>query len=215
MALYREAGRWMGRAIEGKIQKLKKEQQEEILKFVDAIPEGTVMRPLRGSATEDAVSLKDLKDFDAYDHVEAVDALNKYNESWCDKVLALEKWIEKKDALELLLKSVSVTKIHPNPNNLYPIVQMLKKLINHSNVAIQLVAIKIAGYMAGGLRKNFTHSCKIILTPMMQKLKDKKQQVIDEVNGAIKRFFYVLTLDDLMDDIKEVLEDKVSTQIYL
>lgn len=65
----------MGKSIEGKIQKLKKEQQEEILKSVEGIHEA--MKPIRGTA-EDVISLKDLKEFDAYDHVEAVDVLAKY-----------------------------------------------------------------------------------------------------------------------------------------
>lgn len=36
---------------------------------------------------------------------------------------------------------------------------------------------------------------------MMQKLKDKKQQITDEVFIAIKKFFYVLNLDDIMPDV--------------
>ena len=62
--------------------------------------------------------------------------------------------------------------------------------------------------MASGLRKNFNHYCKVLVSPMMQKLKDKKPQIIDEVFEAIKKFFYVLNLDDIMPDVQELLKDK-------
>lgn len=37
---------------------------------------------------------------DAYDMATAQDIFNKFNESWTDKVLALQKWSERKELLD-------------------------------------------------------------------------------------------------------------------
>ena len=50
-----------------------------------------------------------------------IDAFKIYDEKWCNELLALEKWVEKKEKLEVLLKSVSQPKLL-NHNNLYNLI---------------------------------------------------------------------------------------------
>jgi hypothetical protein len=45
---------------------------------------------------------------------------------------------------------------------------------------------------------------------LIEKLKDKKQPIVDEALKSLKNFFYCLTLEELMDDLKEALNDKNS-----
>jgi len=61
------------------------------------------MKPLRGGASVE-VSVASGGGIDAYDIVDAVDIFTKFNEKWCDKVLALSKWNEKSQLLEDLIK---------------------------------------------------------------------------------------------------------------
>ena len=58
--------------------------------------------------------------------------------------------------------------------NVQPIFAMLKRLFEDSNVNIVCLAIKIAGLLSKGLRKNFTHA-KQLTTFLIGKLKDRKR----------------------------------------
>lgn len=101
MNFYKEAHKWLGEPILAPfIKGLKKLQLEELEKFQkewQPVP----MVPTRGG---DAVTVGQgggaNNGLDAYDLVDAVDIFNKYNEKWCDKVLAQTKWNEKQALLE-------------------------------------------------------------------------------------------------------------------
>lgn len=69
---------------------------------------------------------------DAYDIVDAVDIFSKFNEKWCDKVLALSKWNEKSQQLEDLIKQASAPRIVPAQNFTF-FMSFIKKLLNDSN----------------------------------------------------------------------------------
>lgn len=64
--------------------------------------------------------------------------------------------------------------------------------------------------MANGLRKNFNQNAKILMTTILNKLKDKKQNVVDETIATIKKMFFCCNLDEFFEDLKQLLEDKAS-----
>ena len=64
--------------------------------------------------------------------------------------------------------------------------------------------------MASGIRKPYASSAKLLSTQLIEKLKDKKQPIVDEALKTLKNFFYCMTLDELIDDLKEALNDKNS-----
>ena len=72
-------------------------------------------------------------EIDLYDISEPKDVLSPYNDNWMDKLLNLEKWSEKKQMLDDLIKTINVPKI--KDSGFYPIVNTCKKrLINDSNI---------------------------------------------------------------------------------
>jgi len=119
MAFYKEAAKWFELDVLRTFTKqLKKAQHEEIEKFVSEIDRSQPAVPLRQSEAEIAELQKasgtpafQLKPVDAYDLVEAVDVLKPFGDKWCDKLLAQQKWKEKCDLLEELIKAISVPKI--------------------------------------------------------------------------------------------------------
>lgn len=42
----------------------------------------------------------------------------------------------------------------------------------------------------------------------MEKFKDKKQFIVDEALKTLKNYFYCISLDELVEDLKEALNDK-------
>ncbi len=86
---------------------------------------------------------------------------------------------------------------------------MLKRLFDDSNVNIVCLAIKIAGLLAKGLRKNFNHA-KLLTPFLVGKLKDRKRQVVDETINTFDAFAYCYNLEDVSTDFVEALGDKDS-----
>ncbi|CAD8158908.1 unnamed protein product [Paramecium octaurelia] len=199
VAFYKEVTKWYGKNIEAFFGGLNEKLQQDLKKLAETITEVQKAPNQEGEA--------DTNNQELYDLVEAVEVFSKYTESWCEKVFQLEKWQEKKEQLDTLQKSCSVPKILPSPN-IYSVVQLLKKLLNEQQMIISTQCIKIIGCMANGLRKNFNQYVKIIMLPVLTKLKDKKQNIVDETISAIKKLFYCCNLDELFEELKTLLDDK-------
>lgn len=54
----------------------------------------------------------------------------------------------------------------------------MRRLINDSNFNVVLTVIKLAGTLAKGLRKGFSHSAKALFPYITPKFRDKKTQMI-------------------------------------
>lgn len=80
---------------------------------------------------------------------------------------------------------------------------MLKRVLGDSNIQVVLCGIKIFSILAKGLRKNFFSSAKSFFSVLLQKFKDKKTNIIDETHKTLESFIYCITLDDILEDIKE------------
>ncbi|CAD8120601.1 unnamed protein product [Paramecium sonneborni] len=206
MNFYKEAHKWLGEPILAPfIKGLKKLQLEELEKFQkewQPIP----MVPTRGG---DAVTVGQgggaNNGLDAYDLVDAYDIFNKYNEKWCDKVLAQTKWNEKQALLDQLLKEAATPKIATG--NYVPMIAMIKKLLVDSNQVINVCAIKLCGAFVKGLRKNFTAQAKLLFPLLIVKLREKKN-ICQEARAAMELFHYSLQVEDVVEDFKEGLADK-------
>ena len=85
---------------------------------------------------------------------------------------------------------------------------MLKKLLVDANIQINLTSIKIVEKMALGLRKQFQNNAKILLSLLMQKFKQRNVLVVDQTSKCLFTFIHCLNIDDVLDDFKELIEDK-------
>ena len=149
--------------------------------------------------------------------MDPVDVIAKFPESFSEKVLAAGKWTEKKEYLEELFKAANVVKITPNVNssNFSSLMALLKKTLNDPNVNVVLITVKVLGALARGLRKNLTQNCKMFFPFLLDKVKDKKTALIEEVRQTLDSFFYCIGLEDVTEELKEILNDKGSPLIKL
>ena len=68
-------------------------------------------------------------------------AKHGFDESWCDKVLVCSKWSDKKGYLDTFLKAADVPqKIKGDSQQLSAVTSMAKRLVNDSNVQVQIGA---------------------------------------------------------------------------
>ena len=213
MNFYKEALRWMREAAKPFYSKLKKQQIEELDKFFEEMPKqnmvplsGEEEQPLELSKGNKKSAEVDNTGLDPYDIADPVDIFHRFSESWSERVLAQQKWSDKKQMLEDLAKAASVPKLAPTGH--YHINTMLKRLLNDNNVNVMLTAIRIYGLLAKGLRKHFAPTAKSIAPFILQKFREKKTQVVEETYKTFDMLFYSISLDDIVDDLKEALTDK-------
>jgi cytoskeleton-associated protein 5 len=214
ISFYKEAYKYMGEALKPFIVNLKKAQLDELEKFfTECLSE--LAKPAKADASEvemggtgnGGAARRGSGALDVYEIADAVDLLKKFNDEWSEKVLAKEKWSEKKTMLEELLKEASATpKIAAN-GHFSHMTNMLKKILGHSNQQVMLTGIKIYGALARGLRRNLANGCKNIMPAILAKLKDKKN-VVEETMRTMDNFLYFIDPEDVLEDLQVVFNDK-------
>ena len=209
---YKECYRWVRDLILPSVNKLKKPQQDELQKSFEEITEAPC--PTRYLKHEESKQKSEgekprNKPIDIYEMADARDIFTKYNDKWADSVLEMEKWTEKKQALELLNAEANYPKIaEKSPAAL---MAMAKRLINDANVNVMLQSLKLIGLLAKGQRRYFEQYAKQFFPTFLSKLKDKKTQVIQETYLGLENLLFSVNLDQVNEDIKESMEDKTPT----
>ena len=82
---------------------------------------------------------------------------------------------------------------------------MIKRLLADNNINLLQCGFKIIVNLSKGLKRGFYHVCKTFITPLFSKLRDKKNSIIEEAHAAIKACFEVISMDDIMEEIKQGL----------
>lgn len=62
--------------------------------------------------------------------------------------------------------------------------------------------------LAKGLRKYFAPTVRAQFSNVLSKFRDKKTQMIDETFNTLNEFNYCISIEDVLDDVKEGLGDK-------
>lgn len=157
-----------------------------------------------GEGGEDAVE-EDVGEVDAFDLAEPVDVLPKIPKDFHDQ-LSSSKWKDRKDALDALHSALNIPRIKDGPFD--DIVRALAKAMKDANIAVVTVAANCVDLLAQGLRRGFTKYRSMILSPMLERLKEKKQSVADALGQALDAVFAATHLSDCLDEILEFLKHK-------
>jgi len=126
------------------------------------------------------------KEVDAFDLAEPVDINAKLPENFQEQV-ASTKWKDRKDALDALYAEANVPRIKEGHYD--DIIRALGKCMKDANVAVVTVAANCIEAMANGLRKGFMKHKSTVLGPALDRLKEKKQGVIDALGKALDAIF--------------------------
>ena len=206
-----ELHRWMGEGFAFKLVNLKKGLVDEIVKGFEEKKEKTIEEPLlplleeyRSKYTSSDSQAKNL-DYDPYDESEAFDLFKEYNDKWVDKVLGEEKWLPKKEYTDELIQKLS---IRPRlTGNYHSVMMMCKRLLDDSNMSVQLNGIKILGMMSKSLRKEMSRDGKTVVGWLLPRLKERKK-VAEEVREALKHTVHYISPQDSIERYEELVSQK-------
>lgn len=123
---------------------------------------------------------------DAFDLAEPVDVLSKLPNEF-HEMIASTKWKDRKDALESLFALLNVPRIRDGDFN--EIIRALAKSMKDANVVVVTVAANCVELLANGLRKSFGRHRSSIMTPILERLKEKKPTVVEALAKALDAIF--------------------------
>lgn len=158
-----------------------------------------------GEEAADEPAEEDGDDVDAFDLAEPVDVMPKVPKDFHDQ-LSSSKWKDRKDALDALYSVLNIPRIKEGPFD--DIMRVLAKCMKDANIAVVTVAANCVDLLAKGLRGGFSKYRSIILSPMMERLKEKKQSVADALGNALDAVFTATHMSDCLDEILEFLKHK-------
>lgn len=161
--------------------------------------------PGGGDAVETEAEVEDAAEVDAFDLAEPVDVTQQIPKDFHDN-LGSTKWKDRKDALDALYAAANVPRIKEGPYD--DIVRGLAKSMKDANVAVVTVAANCVDVLARGLRRSFGKYRHAILSPIMERLKEKKQSIADALGQALDSVFASTNLSDCLEDILEFLKHK-------
>ncbi len=219
-----EMRRWLGPVMDKAIEALRPAQQKELKALFDEMPAGEKPRPARltrskqkvaaaqgggkggssegvGEAVEEAV-------LDTYSMMDPQDVAGKVPASWMDET-ADKNWKVRSEALDKLITLANVPRIQAG--DFANIVTVLKKLMaKDANVLVVAKAAQAIALLAAGLRADFTPYAKSVAAAVLDKFKEKKATVIQQLHGAMDPItLYCLPLKDCVELIDTAMQSKV------
>lgn len=120
--------------------------------------------------------------------------------------LASSKWKDRKEVLDEVFTAVNVPAIQEGPFD--DIIRGCAKSMKDANIAVVTVAANCVECIAKGLRKQFAKYRSSILSPMLERLKEKKQSVTDALGAACDAVFLSAGLSDILEEVLGFLAHK-------
>ncbi|KKY23602.1 putative spindle pole body [Phaeomoniella chlamydospora] len=145
------------------------------------------------------------EEVDVFDLAEPVDILSKIPKDFHDNI-ASTKWKERKEALDALSDVLNTPRIKDGPYD--DIVRAFAKSMKDANITVVIAAANCTEKLALGLRRSFAKYRSTIMSPMMERLKEKKQSVADALSAALDAIFGSTSLSECLEDILGFLTNK-------
>ncbi|KAI1770542.1 armadillo-type protein [Hypoxylon cercidicola] len=193
--------------LEAQFEKIKAEpppKQERLLRSQQA---AMARAPPPGAEEDEADEDGDDEpvEVDAFDLAEPQDVLSKVPANFHEN-LASSKWKDRKEALEALHAVLNVPRI--KDGDFGEINRGLAKCMKDANVAVVTQAAQCIEVLAKGLRKSYGKYRSVVMTPIMERLKEKKQTVADALGAALDQVFQATNLSECLEDIFSFLGHK-------
>ncbi|KAI1733909.1 armadillo-type protein [Xylaria scruposa] len=194
--------------LEAQFEKIKAEPAPKQERLLRTQQEAMARAPPPGAGGEEAYEDDDVEEpaeMDAFDLAEPQDVLSKVPASFHDS-LASSKWKDRKEALEGLFAAINVPRIKDADFN--EINRGLAKSMKDANIAVVTQAAQCIEVLAKGLRKAYGKYRSIVMAPIMERLKEKKQSVADALGAALDQVFLATSFSECLEDILAFLNNK-------
>ncbi|KAH8701674.1 putative spindle pole body component [Talaromyces proteolyticus] len=196
--------------LEKLFEKVKEEPSPKQERLTRAQQDSIATAPVGGGDDGDQDTGEDYEnddggEVDPFDLAEPVDVMPKVPKDLQEQ-LSSTKWKDRKEALDALYNAVNVPRIQDGAFD--DIARALAKCMKDANVAVVTVAANCVDLLAKGLRSRFSKYRPVVMAPIMERLKEKKQSVADALGQALDSVCSSTSLSDCLEDILEFLKHK-------
>ncbi|KAI1324389.1 ARM repeat-containing protein [Xylariaceae sp. FL0255] len=194
--------------LEAQFEKIKAEPAPKQERLLRSQQEAMARAPPPGADVDEAYDddgADEPAEVDAFDLAEPQDVLSKVPPGFHDN-LASSKWKDRKEALDVLFAALNVPRIKDGDFN--EINRGLAKSMKDANIAVVTQAAQCIEVLAKGLRKSYGKYRSVVMAPIMERLKEKKQSVADALGAALDQVFLATSLTDCLEDITAFLVHK-------
>ncbi|KAH9418886.1 hypothetical protein DERP_004212 [Dermatophagoides pteronyssinus] len=147
-------------------------------------------------------------EIDPFDLLEPFELLTKLPGDFYTLIEA-KKWSERKDGMEKLQQLLEANPKLATNGDYTELVKQLRKIIaKDTNIVVVTLAIKCLGQLAQGLRKTFHHHAGQSVPVLLEKFKEKKQNVVQSLRDAIDAVYLSTNLEAISEDIITSLDNK-------
>lgn len=147
------------------------------------------------------------EDLDPYELMTAVDILSKIPKDFYEKI-EVKKWQERREALDALQKLTDSPKIENGQFGTL-VSTLLKVIAKDSNVMLVALAANCLTGLTKGLRKAFQTYASTCVPVIIEKFKEKKQNVVTALREAIDAVYITgIQLESIMEETVAALDNK-------
>lgn len=174
----------------------------------EAMESQTAQKESNNEGADDDIVMGDTEEagqLDAYDLMDPVDVLSKMPTDLATKIAA-PKWKDRLDVMNEVHQAINVIKLADD--DYLELVRIFAKCLKDVNIQVASVAANCIDCLAKGLRKKFHKYYQIVLNPLLERSKEKKQSVLDALNGALDAVFESTSLSDILTDTLEAMKHK-------
>ncbi|QRW01882.1 CLASP amino-terminal protein [Ceratobasidium sp. AG-Ba] len=144
---------------------------------------------------------------DPLEFVEAVDIMSKVPADF-HTAMGSSKWKERKEALDALLEALKAAPKISDSNEHGELAKALAKRMTDANIMCVIAAAQCIECLSKGVGQPFGRHRASVLTPMLERLKERKVNVTDAIGAALDAVFLTTTLPDVTEDIMNSLKSK-------
>ena len=145
-------------------------------------------------------------EIDPRDLAEPVDVLSKVPKNF-EEMMASTKWKERKDSLDELLKVLDTPK-YVDGGSYHQLVSQLGKKVLDINILVCIAASNCIEKIAQGLGKAFHPYRGVVVSKLLERLKEKKANIIAALRDALDAISDAVALKDILEDVLEAVGNK-------
>ncbi|KAG8908511.1 Microtubule-associated protein, microtubule dynamics during spindle orientation [Tulasnella sp. 403] len=123
-------------------------------------------------------------------------------------MVASSKWKERKEVLDLTLEVVNNNPRIKDADGIGDLSKALGKRMTDANIQCVIAAAQVIEGLAKGIGSGFGKYRSAVIPPMMERFKERKQNVVDAIGQGLDAVFATTTLPDITEDILTSLKSK-------
>ncbi|KAG8968617.1 Microtubule-associated protein, microtubule dynamics during spindle orientation [Tulasnella sp. 419] len=124
------------------------------------------------------------------------------------EMIASSKWKERKETLEATLEKVKATPKIKDVDGLGELTKALAKRMGDANILCVILAAQVVEALAENVGNAFGKHRATLVVPMMERFKERKQNVVDALGQALDAVFKTTTLPEITEEIFNTLKSK-------